>query len=129
MLVEVGLSNGQKLRHFIQLEPPENRLIGVWNVLCLNASPQAFEPMTLSDRFFMDVGADGRITGNFGGRPIAGSVDQSGAARGTAGSGTDTITWQGTITKRGRNKLLTGKGDVTLHQTGQECFSGAWWSD
>jgi len=129
VLVEVGLSNGQKLRHFIQLEPPENRLIGVWNVLCRNASPQAFEPMTLSDRFLMDVGANGRITGNFGGRPISGSVDQSGAARGTAGAGTDTITWQGTITKRGRNKPLTGKGDFTLHQTGQECFSGAWWSD
>lgn len=129
VLVEVGLANGQKLRHFIQLKPPETRLIGVWNVLCPNPSPEAFEPMTLSGRFFMDVGTDGRITGSFAGYLISGSVDQSGTASGTAGSGTDRITWQGTITKPGRNKPRTGKGYFDFHQTGQECVGGAWWSD
>jgi hypothetical protein len=129
VLVEVGLANGQKLQQLIQLKPPDNRLIGAWNVLCPSSSPEAFEPMTLSGSFFMDVGTDGRITGSFGDHPISGSVDQSGTASGTAGSGTDSITWQGTITKPGRNKPRTGRGDFKFHQAGQECFGGAWWSD
>lgn len=129
VLVEVGLANGQRLRHFTRLKPPENRLVGVWNVLCPNPSPEAFEPMTLSGRFFMDVGTDERITGSFGNYPISGSVDPSGTASGTAGSGTDSITWRGTITKPGQDKPRTGKGDFAFHQRGQDCFGGVWWSD
>jgi hypothetical protein len=130
VLVEIELTNGQKRGHWFRLEPPEGRLIGKWDILCDNPSPQAFEPRTLSGRFSMDVQADGRITGRFANMILTGSVNQSGAASGIAGSSTDSITWQGTITTLGRTNPLTGKGDFKFQRGNQECFSdGHWWSD
>jgi hypothetical protein len=129
-LVEVNLADGQKLGHWTRLEPPEDRLIGQWNILCHNPSPQAFEPQTLSGRFYMDIQADGRITGRFRDMALSGTVDQSGTASGTAESGETAITWNGTIPKSGRNRLLQGKGNFKFQRGHQECFSdGHWWSD
>ena len=91
VLVEVGLANGRSLGHWFQLEPPQDRLMGKWNILCSNSSPEAFEPMTLSGRFSMDVQA-GRITGRFADMTLSGIVEQSGVASGTAESNEAAIT-------------------------------------
>jgi len=130
VLVEVSLANGQKLGHWTQLEPPAGRLIGKWNILCNNSSPQAFEPLTLSGRFHMDVQPDGRITGRFWDMPLSGTVDQSGAASGTAESREFAITWNGTIPKPARHRPLQGKGNFKFQRGNQDCFSdGQWWSE
>lgn len=129
-LVEVNLADGRKLGHWTQLQPPEGRLIGKWHILCNSSSPQAFEPQTLSGRFYMDVQADGRITGRFLDMMLSGTVDQSGAASGTAESSEATLTWNGTIPKPGRNRPLKGKGNFKFQRGHQDCFSdGQWWSE
>ena len=130
VLVEIELTNGQKRGHWFRLEPPEGRLIGKWHILCDNPSPQAFEPRTLSGRFYMDVQTNGRITGRFANMALTGSVNQSGAASGTAESGEAAITWNGTIPQPVRNRLLKGKGNFKFQRGNQACFSdGHWWSD
>lgn len=129
-LVEVNLADGRKLGHWTQLQPPEGRLIGKWNILCNSSSPQAFEPLTMSGRFHMDMQADGRITGRFRDMPLLGTVNQSGMASGTAASGETALTWTGTIAQPGRNRPLQGKGNFKFERGHQECFSaGHWWSD
>lgn len=130
VLVEVNLADGRKLGHWTQLTPPAGRLIGKWNILCNNSSPQAFEPITLSGRFHMDVQPDSRITGRFREMLLSGTVDQSGAASGTAASSDTAITWSGTIPKPGRNRPLKGNGNFKFERGHQDCFSsGQWWSE
>ncbi len=129
-LIEVSLANGQKLGHWTQLEPPEDRLIGQWNILCQSSSLQAFEPQTLSGSFYIDVEPDGRITGIFGSQKLSGTIDKAGAASGTAGVGEEAVTWTRTITRLSRKQPLKGRGGFKFQRANHQCFSdGQWWSE
>jgi hypothetical protein len=78
----------------------------------------------------MDVQANGRIIGRFVNMTFTGSVNQAGAASGTAESGEGAITWNGTIPKPVRTRPLKEKGDFKFQRGNQECFSdGQWWSE
>jgi len=75
VLVEIALEDGSVVRQAFTLAPPQNRLLGIWQVHCDPGSPDAFEPMTLSGRLWIDLGEDGSATGGLNGIPLAGTVD------------------------------------------------------
>lgn len=127
-LVEVAMDDGRALRQTVALVPPEGRLIGQWNALCPAESPQTFEPMTISGRFYVDLAADGRITGRFGDAVVTGRLDSSGVVSGSGIAATETIMWRGTITPASRGRRLAGKGDLTLQIKERPCLGGSWWS-
>jgi len=74
VLVEITLDGGEVVRRAFTLAPPKNRLLGIWQVHCDPGSPDAFEPMTLSGRLWIDIGEDGSATGGINGIPLAGTV-------------------------------------------------------
>ena len=75
VLVEIALESEAVVRGAFTLAPPASRLLGIWQVHCAPGSPDAFEPMTLSGRLWIDLGEDGSATGGLNGIPLAGTVE------------------------------------------------------
>ncbi|HYO45966.1 MAG TPA: hypothetical protein VEY33_04675 [Gemmatimonadota bacterium] len=75
VLVEITLASGAFVRRAFTLAPPKNRLLGIWQVHCDPGSPDAFKPMTLSGRLWIDLGEDGSATRGINGIPLAGTLE------------------------------------------------------
>ncbi len=127
ILVEVELGNGRRPRRWIRLTQPDGTLVGTWQMHCASSSPDAFEPLTLSGRLIMRVSGDGKISGVLGRLPLTGSLEPSGSASGSGGSGSETITWAGTISTAKSKKPLSGKGTFDPRGWEPTCQQG-WWS-
>jgi hypothetical protein len=74
VLLEIALADGTVVRRAFTLAPPSNRMLGTWQVHCDPGSPDAFEPMTLSGRLWIDLGDDGGANGEINGIPLSGTV-------------------------------------------------------
>jgi hypothetical protein len=74
VILELTLEDGTVTRRAFTLSPPANRLLGLWQVHCDPGSPDAFEPMTLSGRLWVDLAEDGRATGQLQRIPLTGTV-------------------------------------------------------
>jgi hypothetical protein len=129
ILVEVALDGRAALRRTVTLAPPAGRLLGAWNVHCDPRSAQAFEPMTLSGRLWLDLAADGGVAGSIDGVSVSGSVaGDSLRASGESPAGRASLS--GELTRqRGRGARPKAAGTVDFQPTGESCTSGLWWTD
>ncbi|HEX5760061.1 MAG TPA: PAN domain-containing protein [Thermoanaerobaculia bacterium] len=127
LLVRVTLAGGRELVRWTRLEPPPDRLLGIWQMHCPSSSPEAFEPMTLSGRLQLVRQADGGLSGFFGALPLTGKLDPSGEARGTAAAGEESVTWEGRLTAAARGKPLRGSGTFRFLRTAAACSGDGVW--
>jgi hypothetical protein len=127
IVAAVVLPDGRRIERTVTLQPPPDRLLGVWQMHCPSRSPQAFEPMTMSGRLQLVWQPDGSITGFFGVLPVRGKVDASGHVEGIAEDPTGRAVWQGELERPQRGRPLRGTGSFELERTRDACVgSGAW---
>ena len=126
VLVEIALGDGSVFRRAFTLSPPANRLLGVWQVHCDPGSPEAFEPMTLSGRLWLDLNEDGSATGEIDGIPLTGTVaGDSIVAVGESELGRASVRG-GIVRPRSRRGRLSASGWLEYQPVGARCGSGPW---
>ena len=125
VLLEIALVEGSVVRRAFTLTPPANRLLGTWQVHCGPGSAQAFEPMTLSGRLWLDLDADGSATGEIDGIPLSGSVaGDSIAAAGESELGRASV--QGEIVRPRGGGRPSASGWLEYQPVEARCGSGPW---
>jgi hypothetical protein len=126
VLVEIALESGAVVRRAFTLAPPANRLLGIWQVHCDPGSPDAFEPMTLSGRLWIDLHEDGSATGELNGIPRAGTV--AGDSLDVAGaSALGRASVRGELARpRGRGGRPSASGWIEYQPAEARCGSGPW---
>lgn len=126
VLVEIALEGEAVVRGAFTLAPPANRLLGIWQVHCDPGSPQAFEPMTLSGRLWIDLGEDGSATGELNGIPLAGTVEgDSIDVAGESALGRASV--RGELARpRSRGGRPSASGWIEYEPVELRCGSGPW---
>jgi hypothetical protein len=129
IILELTLEDGTVTRRAFTLAPPANRLLGLWQVHCDPGSPDAFEPMSLSGRLWLDLAEDGRATGEVQGIPLTGTLaGDSIRMTGTSTEGSASLT--GEITRpSGRRSAPSANGWIELQPARLTCTSGPWWTE
>lgn len=129
VLVEIALEDGGTLRRAFTVGPAAGRLLGEWNVHCDASSLTAFEPMTLSGRLWLDLGEDGRVTGEVNGIPLTGTATGD-SIRVTGESPQGRASLWGELTRpRGRSGRPGASGWLEYQPTDLRCGSGPWSTD
>lgn len=130
LLAQVVLGGGRELVRWTPLEPPPDRLLGLWQMLCGPTSASAFEPQTISGRLQLVLQDDGVLSGFFGALPLTGRLGPSGEVRGTAAAGEESVIWEGKLTEVARGRPLRGGGQFHFVRTTSACLEeGTWTSD
>lgn len=126
VLVEITLESGAVVRRAFTLAPPANRLLGIWQVHCDPGSPNAFEPMTLSGRLWIDLIEDGSATGGLNGIPLAGTVvGDSIDVAGESALGRASV--RGELARpRSRAGRPSASGWLEYKPVEERCGSGSW---
>jgi hypothetical protein len=126
VLVEVTLESGAVVRRAFTLAPPASRLLGIWQVHCDPGSPDAFEPMTLSGRLWIDLHEDGSASGGINGIPLAGTVvGDSIDVAGESALGRASV--RGELARpRGRGGRPSASGWLEYQPVEARCGSGPW---
>jgi hypothetical protein len=126
VLVEITLESGAVVRRAFTLAPPASRLLGIWQVHCDPGSPEAFEPMTLTGRLWIDLGEDGSANGGINGIPLAGSVEgDSIVLAGESALGRASV--RGELARpRSRAGRPSASGWLEYKPVEERCGSGSW---
>ena len=129
MIAEITLADRRRISHQVELEPPPDRLLGIWQMHCPNNAPHAFEPWTLSGRVQMLLHPDGSLTGFWGAMPLVGKLGEGGAVSGTAARDGERVTWKGELERVRPGRPLRGRGSFEFTETKDACVaSGSWGS-
>lgn len=129
VVAAVLLADGRRLAHVFTLEPPPDRLLGLWQMHCANPAPEAFEPMTISGLLQLNLQPDDSITGYFGTLPLHGKLDVSGRVAGSAEDSTARVVWQGQLDKPERGNSLRGSGGFKFERAQAGCLGEGVWSN
>jgi hypothetical protein len=127
VMVEVTAADGTTRGHWFRLDPPPGRLMGQWQALCPNNSPEAFEPMTLGGRLVLDVDSSGRLIGWLGAFALTGTVAPDGSVDAVLDGERGPSPWSGRI-ETSKDGSLSGSGNFTV-VLGDDTCSAQWWNE
>lgn len=128
VIVEVQYADGSKLQRAATLTWPNDRLMGIWQLLCPPESAEAFEPRTMSERVLLILQADGKLDGYFGSMPLSGTVDANGRVEGRAGNADADVEWHGALLVFGPGKPAVGSGEFAFKRSKHECIGEGQWT-